>query len=82
MTDIQDEKDFYHAIRNYTNKIWEWRAHLSDDFEDEPTPDELIEILTERIEWVEAHKSAVEKYLRKRQGATWFRVIEGSRQRE
>ena len=43
------------------------------------TPDELIEMLNERIEWVKEHKRSVDKYLRKRGGPNWVRVIDGSR---
>ncbi len=51
---------------------------MDDDCENQPTPDELIEILNERIEWVQKHKKAVDHYCRKRGGAKWFRVIDGN----
>ncbi len=76
--EIHDDREFYNAVREYTNNVWQWRAHIDDDYESEPTPDELIEMLSERIQWVKAHKTAVNRYLRKRSGPTWFRVIEGS----
>ena len=79
VSEIRDERDFYEAIRKYTSKVWQWGAHHEDSYDIEPTPDELIEILKERVRWVEAHKDAVDAYLRKRQGPTWVRVIEGSK---
>jgi len=51
---------------------------MDDDCEDLPTPDELIEILYQRIAWVKEHKKAVDNYCRKRGGVTWFRVINGN----
>ena len=57
-----------------------WMPFFGDEDEDsECTPDELIGLLEERIRWVEAHKRAVDRYLRKRNGPTWVRVIEGSK---
>jgi len=76
--EIRDERDFYKAVNEYTGKVWSWGAHCDDDFETEPTPDELIAILEERIRWVKEHKALVERYLRKRSGPAWVRVIEGS----
>ena len=60
--------------------MWQWGAHLDDDFGCQPTPDELIDLLNERIQWVAEHKKAVEKYLRKRNGPGWVRVIDGARE--
>lgn len=75
--EIHDEREFYEAVIEYSNKVWQWSAHIDDDFECPPTPDELIEMLQERIAWVQQHKKAVDKYLRKRNGPTWVRVIDG-----
>ena len=77
--EIRDERDFYEAVREYTNKVWQWGAHLDEDYKIEPTPDELIEVLKNRVKWVEAHKVAVDTYLRKRRSPTWVRVIDGSK---
>ena len=44
----------------------------------EMTPDELVEVLEERIQWVKAHKKAVERYLQKQGGSRWLRVVGGS----
>lgn len=76
--EIRDEREFYRAVNEYTGKVWSWSAHCDDDLEIEPTPDELIAILEERIRWVKEHKERVERYLRKRSGPAWVRVIEGS----
>lgn len=76
---ISNDKQFYQAVMDYSSNVWQWRGHDDDDFENDPTPDELIQILSERIEWIRQHKSAVEKYLLKRRGPTWVRVIDGSR---
>ena len=76
--EIEDERQLYQAVCEYTNKIWEWRGFGDDDCDGEPTPDEFIRILEERIEWIRDHKRAVDQYLRKRNGPTWFRVIDGT----
>ena len=76
--EIKDDRQFYQAVKEYTNKIWEWRGFGDEDFDGEPTPDEFIQILEERIEWIRAHKKAVDRYLRKRNGPTWVRVIDGA----
>lgn len=78
--EIRDERDFYRAVNEYTGKIWSWGAHCDDDLEIEPTPDELIAILEERIRWVREHKELVDRYLRRRSGPNWVRVIKGSGQ--
>ena len=78
VSEIHDERELYEAVSDYSSKIWQWGAHMDDDYENQPTPDELIEILHERIEWVKEHKKAVDKYCRKRGGVTWFRVIDGT----
>ena len=77
--EIQDDREFYKAVHEYSSKVWNWRAHLDDNCEVEPTPEELIMILEARIIWVKEHKRTVDKYLRKRTGRTWARVIDGSR---
>jgi len=76
--EIRDERELYRAVNEYTGKVWSWGAHCDGDMEVEPTPDELIEILEERIRWVKEHKAVVERYLRKRERPAWARVIEGS----
>lgn len=78
-SEIHDDREFYQAVHEYTTKVWHWGAHIDDDYDNEPTPDELIEMLNERIEWVKEHKRSVDKYLRKRGGPNWVRVIDGSR---
>ena len=78
VSEIHDERELYEAVSDYSSKIWEWRAHIDDDFERQPTPDELIAMLNERIEWVKEHKKAVDKYFRKRGSVKWFRVIDGT----
>ncbi|MDH4107933.1 MAG: hypothetical protein OEW35_06435 [Gammaproteobacteria bacterium] len=78
LRDIRDDRDFYQAVNEYTGMVWRWGAHVDDDAEIEPTPDELIGILEERIRWVKEHKRVVETYLRRRGGASWVRVIDGS----
>lgn len=75
---IHDERELYEAVSEYSSKIWQWGAHMDDDFEMQPTPDELIDMLIKRIEWVKAHKKAVDEYCRKRSGPTWVRVIDGT----
>lgn len=77
--EIHDEREFYEAIRDYTRKAWQWVGFGDDDADTDCTPDELIDLLYERIHWVEAHKRAVDRYLRRRQGPTWVRVIDGSK---
>ena len=78
-SEIHDDREFYQAVHEYTTKVWNWGAHIDDDYDNEPTPDELIGMLNERIEWVKEHKRSVDKYLRKRGGPNWVRVIDGSR---
>ena len=77
--EIRDEREFYEAIRDYTRNAWQWVGFGDDDADTECTPDELIEVLQERIRWIEAHKREVDRYLRKRNGPTWVRVIDGSK---
>lgn len=79
VTEIHDDREFYEAVHEYATKVWDWRAHVDDDCDIEPTPDEFIAILERRIEWVKEHKRIVDRYLRKRNGPTWVRVIDGSR---
>ena len=55
-SEIHDDREFYQAVHEYTTKVWHWGAHIDDDYDNEPTPDELIEMLNERIEWVKDHK--------------------------
>ena len=78
MDEIRNEREFYQAVRDYSSRIWAWGATREDDFDDELTPDELLELLETRIEWVKAHKKAVERYLQRQGGMRWLRVIEGS----
>lgn len=78
VNEIEDERQLYQAVSEYTNRMWEWRGYGSDLGDGEPTPDELIKILEERIEWIKEHKRVVDQYLRKRNGPTWFRVIDGT----
>ncbi len=75
--DIKNDKDLYRAISEYSSRVWEWRGHLDEDYEQEPTPDEFINMLKERIRWVREHTSAINRYLLKRNRASWYRVIEG-----
>jgi len=75
---IEDERQFYQAVSEYAAKVWDWNAHVDVDFENDPTPDEFIAIPENRIEWIKAHKSAVYRYFRKRNGPTWVRIIDGS----
>ena len=77
--EIHDDREFYEAVHDYANKVWNWHGHVDDEFEIEPTPDEFIALLETRIEWVKAHKKAVDDYLRRRNGPTWVRVINGSK---
>lgn len=76
--EIRNEREFYQAVRDYSSRVWQWGASMDDDFDSEMTPDELLELLEERIEWVKAHKEAVDRYLQKQGGMRWIRVIEGS----
>jgi len=76
--EIEDDRQFYQAVREYANRIWEWRGYGDDECGDDPTPEEFIELLEERIEWLRDHKRAVDRYLRKRSGPTWIRVIDGT----
>ena len=77
--EIRDEREFYQAIREYTSKVWQWGApYDDDDFDGEMTPDELVDVLERRVQWVKAHKKAVQRYLDKKSGTRWLRVIEGS----
>lgn len=78
VSEIRDDREFYEAVNDYTNRLWQWGAFGDEDFDSTPTPDELIELLNERIEWVKEHKKAVDKYCRKRASVTWFRVIDGA----
>ncbi len=73
---IRDERDFYAAVADYSIKVWEWGAHVDDDFDCKPTPDEVIRLLEERIHWVREHKKSVDEYLRRRHGTSRLRVIE------
>lgn len=73
--EIHDDREFYEAVHEYSANVWRWRAHFDETCEIEPTPDELITILETRIEWVNEHKRIVDKYLRKRNGPSWVRVI-------
>lgn len=77
--EIRDERDLYRAVREYAANVWRWGAAEIDE-EHEPTPEEFIEILTERIEWVKAHSAAVDRYLRRRIGRTRIRIVDGSRE--
>jgi len=77
--EIRDERDLYQAVREYAANVWRWGVAEIDE-EAEPTPDEFIEILTERIEWVKAHAAAVDRYLRRRSGRTRVRLVDGSRE--
>lgn len=76
--EIRNEREFYQAVRDYSSRVWQWGASMDDDFDSEMTPDELLELLEERIKWVKAHKEAVDRYLQRQGGMRWVRVIEGS----
>jgi len=78
MDEIRNEREFYQAVRDYSSKVWQWGASMDDDFNSEMTPNELLELLEERIRWVKAHKRAVDRYLQKQGGMRWLRVIESS----
>ena len=82
MDEIRNEREFYQAVRDYSSRVWAWGAMIDDDYDSEITPDELLELLEERIEWVKAHKRAVDRYLQRQGGMRWLRVIEGSEIRE
>ena len=75
--EIRNEREFYEAVRDYSSKVWQWGASLDGDCHSEPMPDELLELLEERIRWVKAHKKAVERYLERQGGLRWLSVIEG-----
>ena len=75
---IEDERQFYQAVSEYARKVWDWNAHVDDDFENEPTPYEFIAVLEKRIERIKAHKYAADRYLRKRNGPSRVRVIDGA----
>lgn len=81
--EIRNDNDFYRMVQAYTRKFWQWGVGLDDDVDnddcEEPTPDEMIRILQSRIEWVQSYSAAVDKYLQRRSGPKWFRVVEGSR---
>ena len=78
VSEIRNDRELYEAMNEYTSRIWRWGAHVDDDCDSQPTPDELIDILNERLQWVMDHKRAVEKYLQTR-GPRWVRVIDGSK---
>ncbi len=73
---IENERDFYKAISEYTEKTCSWQSWYEDDYIREATPDEMIELLQSRVEWLKAHKRAVDRYLRKQAGPHWVRVYE------
>jgi hypothetical protein len=73
--EINDEEEFYAAVMLFAHKTIFWSVRAGGQT---PTPDDVIDMLNERIEWVQRHKRAVERYLRRRNGPTWVRVIEGS----
>ena len=77
--EIRSQREFYDAIHDYSRKVWHWGAEDQGEDGNEPTPDELLELLEQRIEWVKAHKKAVDTYFRKLHGPTWVRVIDGSK---
>lgn len=79
LKEIKDERELYRAVHEYSSRIWSWGAHLDEDWNKEPTPDELIAILQERIEWVKAHQRAIDRYLRRMRGPGWVRVFDGPR---
>jgi hypothetical protein len=76
--EIRDENELYAAMSEYIEKSWHWGIDCYEDGVNEPAPQQLIEILNKRIEWVKAHSAAVEKYLRRRNGPTWYYVIDGT----
>lgn len=78
VNEIRNEREFYRAVRDYSSRVWQWGAPFDEDFDCEMTPDELVEVLEERIQWVKAHKKAVERYLQKQGGSRWLRVVGGS----
>ena len=75
---IRNERELYEAVRDYTSKVWDWGGYADDDYDHQPTPDDLIAVLEQRIAWVKAHQEAVERYLNKRRGPLWVRVIDGT----
>lgn len=75
---IRNDRDLYRAMSDYSSRVWEWHAHLDEDFETEPAPEELIQLLKDRIDWVRDHEAAVNRYLLKRNRAMWYKVIDGS----
>ena len=78
--EIRNEREFYEAVRDYSSKVWQWGA--SPDYDDdttEPMPDELLAILEERVQWVKAHKKAVDRYLARQGGTRWLRVFDGAK---
>lgn len=77
--EIRNDREFYEAVHQYANKALVWRVHANDRYETDPTPDQFIAILEQRIEWVKEHQRVVESYLRRRNGPTWMRVIDGSK---
>lgn len=80
--EIQDEKEFYAAVSEYIDKSWHWGVNCDEEGVYEPAPQQLIEILNKRIEWVKAHSAAVDKYLRHRNGPSWYRVYDGALKEE
>lgn len=80
MREIKNDKELYRAVKEYTSITWQWGVSEFDD-EFEPEPHELIEILNERIEWVKAYSAEVDRYLRRRRGPTWFKVLDGTQDR-
>lgn len=81
--EIRNDNDFYQSVYAYTRKFWQWGVEFDEDVDgnvcEQPTPDEMIRILQSRIEWVKAYSASVDKYLQRRNGPKWFRVVEGSR---
>ena len=77
--EIRNEREFYEAVRDYSGKAWQWGACLDDDIDGELMPDELLALLEERIQWVKAHKKAVNRYLEKQGGQRWLRVFDGAK---
>lgn len=83
--EIRNDHDFYQTVHAYTRKSWQWGIGVDEDIDgddcEEPTPDEMIRILQSRIEWVKSYSASIDKYLQRRNGPKWFRVVEGSRKK-
>ena len=75
---ICNDRELYQAVHEYMSNVWRWGGDTDGEFGSEPSPDDLITLLESRIAWVKAHKEAIERYLNRRCGPHWVRVIDGS----